>query len=837
DNRIDFAAGRNPADLKHRGKPLFSARGRDVRFNPRTETFERITGGQQFGLSMDDWGNRFVCSNSNHIQQVVYPQHYLARNPYLAVSGLIRSIAADGASARVFRISPPEPWRIIRQKWRAAAKGYKLVVGKDGAWKFIPLDPKKTPGGVPTEYPVGYFTSATGISIYRGNAYPKEYRGNAFIGDVGGNLVHRKRLTPNGVLFAAARADSGEEFVRSSDNWFRPVNFVNAPDGTLYILDMYRETIEHPHSIPEEIKRFLHLTSGNKRGRIYRLVSPRTKRIRPLKLGKMSAKQLVAQLESDNAWNRMTAQRLLWERREKSAVPLLANLTSTSTKPLARMHALYTLAGLAALKKRHVITALKDRHPRVREHAVRLSERFLKQSPHMLLDVMLPLCNDPDARVRFQVAFSLGEATGETAIAALARLAKDPRNGREVRTALLSSVGKTADRLAAKLISDPAFVKQKHAASLLSELGLIVAANRDPAGALRLLANVTAGGHSLSVQRVVLASLGAGLGRRGSSLSRLLADKRVSKELRDQVAGLFAGAARTADDSKQPLDRRAAAIGLLAFADFETVAKHLPNLLSPQSPQALQQAAVAALRQQESDKSAKLLLSGWRSYSPKIRADVVDALLSSRGRIAALLSAVEFRTIRRGDLSRDKKQQLLAHPDRRIRARAAKLFAGEVDANRAKVVAAYRKALSLEGNAVRGENLFRKTCSVCHRVGNFGSRVAPDLASVKNKSAADLLVALLDPNREAQPNFNVYTVLTKRGRIYTGIIVAETANSITLRRAEAKQDVVLRSNIDRMVSSGKSLMPEGLEKDLSLQDFADVIAFVKSIKPPGKGKP
>src|SRR5439155_13701923 len=190
------------------------------------------------------------------------------------------------------------------------------------------------------------FVSATGVTICRGGAYPEEFRANAFIGDVGANLIHRKTLTTYGSNgFIARRADEMTEFVTSTDNWFRPVNFVNAPDGTLFVLDMYRETIEHPVSIPEDIKAYLDLESGNDRGRIYRLVSPGMKRTTPSKLGKASVPELVAQLESTNAWNRQTAQRLLWERREKSAVPLLVDLAKKSKSPLGRLHALYTLGG------------------------------------------------------------------------------------------------------------------------------------------------------------------------------------------------------------------------------------------------------------------------------------------------------------------------------------------------------------------------------------------------------------------------------------------------------------------------------------------------------------
>ena len=166
----------------------------------------------------------------------------------------VLDIAAEGPAAPVFRISPPEPWRVVRTRQRAAD----------------PVLSRRLPA---TElFATGFFTSATGVTIYRGSAYPPEYRGNAFIGDVGGNLVHRKVLSADGATFLATRADANVEFLASTDNWFRPVNFANTPDGTLLIIDMYRETIEHPYSIPEPIKKHLDLTSGKDRGRLYNLV-------------------------------------------------------------------------------------------------------------------------------------------------------------------------------------------------------------------------------------------------------------------------------------------------------------------------------------------------------------------------------------------------------------------------------------------------------------------------------------------------------------------------------------------------------------------------------------
>ena len=142
-------------------------RGRDFRFKPDGSAFEAISGGGQFGHSFDDWGHRFTCNNSNHIRQIVLPSHYLERNPDLIPPAVILDIAAEGPAAPVYRISPAEPWRVVRTRQRAAD----------------PVLSRRLP---PTElFATGFFTSATGITIYRGSAYPAEYRGNAFVGDVG----------------------------------------------------------------------------------------------------------------------------------------------------------------------------------------------------------------------------------------------------------------------------------------------------------------------------------------------------------------------------------------------------------------------------------------------------------------------------------------------------------------------------------------------------------------------------------------------------------------------------------------------------------------------------
>jgi putative membrane-bound dehydrogenase-like protein len=296
DNRIHGATSSSGAqvvraDVKD-AKPVVVS-GRDFAFDPRTLELVPTSGGAQHGMSFDDWGRKFLSSNSDHIQLVMYEERYLARNKYLAASGPRASIAADGPQAEVFRISPVEPWRIVRTRLRMSAKVPGPVEGGGRA--------------------AGYFTGATGVTIYRGDAWPAEYRGQAFVGDVGSNIVHRKVLEPDGVGLVARRVDEKKEFVASTDIWFRPAQFANAPDGNLYIIDVYREVIEHPASLPPPIKKHLDLTSGRDRGRIYRVTHDGFKQ-RPLpRLGKATTAELVATLAHRNGWHRDTAARLLFE--------------------------------------------------------------------------------------------------------------------------------------------------------------------------------------------------------------------------------------------------------------------------------------------------------------------------------------------------------------------------------------------------------------------------------------------------------------------------------------------------------------------------------------------
>ena len=813
DNAIWFSSGIAGGELTvpaRDGKPerKFTPGRRDLRLDPDNGELTLVAGGMQYGHTIDNWGERFICSNSNHIVHVTWPLNYLERNPLLAISDMTRSIGKEGAAAVVYRTSDAEPWRMVRTARRAA-------------------DPEMRKKLPPTELvPTGFFTSATGITIYRGGVYPKEhFPGNAFIGDCGSNLVHRKTLIPDGISFVAERADRDVEFLTSTDNWFRPVNFVNAPDGTLYVLDMYRETIEHPASIPDDIKALVDLESGHDRGRIWRLIPPDFRRAPPPDLSQATAEELVNHLRSPHGWIRDTAQRLLVEHKDRTIGTRLRQFLSPGSEPAVspetRLHALWTLHGLNELEANDVLNAIVDDNEHVREHGLKLLPHWIEELPGLASRIP-ELARDPSPRIRWQWIFTLGELKPELSISGLKVMARDAAYDADLRTAWLSSVYPRMGAIAVELLADDA----ESVGPLVEELSRLIGSAANPADSIRLLDEVVRDSVPDPMRHRTLLALGEGLRRQGTTLSKVLRGSASAPSTNERLSKTFVRASHVAKDVTAQDTDRISATSLLALSDSVLAEQTLPELLSLQTSPALQQAAVKSLAAHGTPAAFQSVLEPWKGFAPATRREVVDNLVQTVAGAMALVSKVESGVIKPGEIERDKRQLLLNHPQVAVRDAAMKVLSEPVS-NRKQVVASYQSALELTGDATRGKRLYGKTCIQCHRAGTEGHLVGPDFASVKNKSPDDLLVAILDPNREAQPNYQTYTAITKQGKLHVGIISAETAASLTLRRAEAKDDVVLRETLDELVSNGVSLMPEGLEKDLDRQQLADIIAWIK----------
>ena len=780
--------------------------GRDFRFRPGDGSFETQAGEAQFGRHRDDWGNWFGNNNSVWLWHYFLPEQYVRRNPHLAVQSTSRILANYEDATRVFPVS------------RALQRFNDI-----GAMSHV--------------------TSANSATPYRDELFGPEFGASVFISEPVYNLVHREVLEANGVSFTSHRAadERQNEFLASADNWFRPTMTKTGPDGALYIADMYRLVIEHPEWIPDDVKHTLDLRAGHDKGRIYR-VYPEGAHLRPIpRLDKLDTAGLVAALESPNGWQRDTAQRLLVERQDRRAGKPLQKLATGSERAKTRLQALCALDGLGVLNPDILRRALTDPFPAVREHALRLTEPLLQRRsgdvsfpqpsvPSGLGEAILALANDPAIRVRYQLAFTLGEWDEVRAAEALVRIAAKDSGNADIQTAVMSSAsGHVKGMLASILKAAPTHQPPAYLLGQLLGLATAMGDQASLAEALLIIGKPNSGAYA-DWQFAALGGLLDALDRSGKSLEKLQAAS--GSDLRQaiqQTDGLFAEGRRIASSpslnpgSYPSLNAVFRILGR-GLTHREQDLELLAGFLRAQFPVEIQRAALAAMRRANGKPAAKLLLAGWKGTSPSLRPELLNALFTRQDWIQELLGALEQGQIAANQIGASEQQKLRTHKDPGIRERASRIFAA-ANMDRQKVVEGYHGVAALKGDQGRGELLFKANCAICHQVVGR-AQVGPELGPLADKPVETFLVAILDPNQAVEARYVNYTAVTKDDRELSGIIATETANSITLR-SPAGEETILRADLSQLTSSGMSLMPEGFEKILTPRDVADVIAYIR----------
>jgi len=774
-------------------------RGHDLRFKPDTGEFELVEGQTQFGRHRDDWGNWFGNENPTWLWHYFLAEHYLARNPGLAVAATRQVLANYPNSTRVFPISRPQQ----RFNWPEAANN---------------------------------LTSANSATPYRDKLFGRDFATSIFISEPAQNVVHREILETDGVTFTSHRAadEADREFLASSDNWFRPTMLKTGPDGALYIADIYRLVIEHPEYFPDELKQRPDLRAGDDKGRLYR-VYPEDAKPRPIpRLDQLGITNLTQRLASTNGWERDMAQRLLIQGSKRPLEADLLRIGANDSSPKARIQVLSTIEGLGMLTPAIVLYGLGDRHPAVKEFAVRLAEPFLRVPPKNGLErnlaaALLRLVDDGSVRVRWQLALTLGEWNDPRAGRALAQIALKDRDDPRTQTAVLSSAAHHVAELLDGIFAD---TKSGPPADLLAQLLNLAIASRDQASAAKAFEQLAKPSEDKYApwQMATTGEFLDALERRGSGLEELQANASAGlKKALGKLGGLLDYARKTAETAAASEGDRLLAIQLLGrgpASQPEDVLR-LGEILRPQFSAPVQQAALDRLKQINNPQVGETLLAGWKNYGPSLRTEVLSALLSRLEWVRDLLGAIQSGRIAAAEVSPVHQQRLLRHSEEKIRQQAGKLFAAR-NPDRQKLIENYAVVNHLTGNAERGAALYRQNCLACHQLKGEGNSVGPDLGTVADKPVETLLVAILDPNQAFETRYINYTAVTKSGRELSGIIAAETPNSITLRNTGGADEVILRSDLKELTSSKLSLMPEGLETILKPQDMTDLIAYIRS---------
>jgi putative membrane-bound dehydrogenase-like protein len=779
-------------------------RGRDFRLKPETGEFEAVTGQSQFGRCRDDWGNWFGCNNSNPMFHFVLDDHYLKRNPHVLYPDPRVNVSITPGASQVFPISKP-------------------------------LARFNSPQAL------NHFTSACSTIIYRDTLFGKAFEGNAFISEPVHNLIHREIMKPKGVTFTSQRADDEQtsEFLASSDNWFRPTMIQVGPDGALWIADMYRYVIEHPEWIPKDWQKKLDLRAGHDLGRIYRVVPVDAKPRDVVRMDKLKPLDLIKKFESESSWERDTAAQLLQEMTAanwKISLDIskaIEDMASKSKSPQGRLHALYYPSNLLAgwWDAKYLTGFFNDPHPAIRKHALVMWEAAL---PRVGLRTPELLEKDPDSQVRLQLAYSLGIMSICDAprwASFLTRNADEPY----ITAAGLSSISKETwpdlreALLKSKKMPVPIFasvVRLARGFGAHQDLGKFFV---HQLGSAEVLPKME--------QMEMVASVLDGLDKSGVGLEKYLVgsdNALVQQRLKD----LYSNAVKIVQDPNSATNEKLVAIRLLSRGlgndrdDYAT----LESLLSPRTPHDAQSAAIRQIAQTFDPRVPIMLLRSWKSYSPTIRNQVLDSLLARPIWTHMVLDAIRKKDVLPNEIDAIRRQRFLQHKEAQVREEAAKIFASATNPDRRKITDLYWLQLPARADAANGAKLFAKSCATCHKLGDIGQNVGPDFASIGDKSPQGLLTAILDPNRAVEARYINYVASTKKGLIVTGILTSETSTSITLTANDGKQHQLLRNEIDELSSTGQSMMPEGLEKDLSPQDLADVIEHIRSNLPMAKRK-
>lgn len=785
-------------------------RGRDFAFDPRTLDLAPVSGGGQHGMTFDDSGRKFVCSNSDHLQQIVYEDLGVMAEPGQPLPPTRVSIAADGPSAPVFRRSPDEPWRVLRTRWRVAG----LVEG--------PVEG----GGRPS----GYFTGATGVTVHRGDAYPPSIAGSVFIADCGSNLIHRKRLrtAPDGLVLIGERPadESQSEFLASTDNWFRPVQFVNAPDGCLWVVDMYRETIEHPWSLPDGIKRHLDLNSGFDRGRLWRLEPDGFDRVgasrRIRDLATAPTERLVQLLEHPNAWHRDTAARLLHTRRDPAARRSLERLSHQARLPISRVMALHRLRDGGWLTSSLLDKAFRDAHPDVRRAAVDLA--FTSgMTGH---EALKKLARDASPEVRLAVARHASQwGAASRAELASTLLEQGPDL---IRNLVLPATRGIEREVWARL--------RRAAPDQLIPLARRIGVRHDDALVGELLAEIPAitprslrfsiaaalGDGIVAHQPLRLADVSHRLSPVWAEAARYATNRAYSRIRTASVPGMGSAAIDTNPDDPAA---RLAALRLLAHGNEADAVPLLVGRLHSE-PDDVRETALEGLARLRGTAWAKAMAASLSSSgTPR---DRILRMLVRRpeGRVA-LLDALDRDWVRPADFDADLVRTMRASPVADREADIRRWF-GESASDRRGVIDRFLPALGLRGDGQRGRKQFEQRCATCHRLGNVGQALGPDLASVASNGPEKLLVGILDPNREVAPNYTAWRAVTRDGEETMGILAREDGGNVVLRQAGGVEVALARGALRSLENTGRSLMPEGLEEGLDPQGLADLLAHLSA---------
>ncbi|MGV3482798.1 MAG: neutral/alkaline non-lysosomal ceramidase N-terminal domain-containing protein [Planctomycetaceae bacterium] len=786
DHSLHLASGDNLGEIQSvKTGQKVNASGHDVQIWPDEGRLAVTSGRTQYIRSRNDWGQWFGNDNSRPMYHFPIDDRYLVRNAAIAYPASLQQLFTPAAAPPVYPLT-------------------------SASERFNDL------------FAANRFTSACSSIVARSPMFRSGEQDVVIVCEPVHNLVHLSRLEPSGASYQAVRPDelSSSEFLASRDPWFRPVRASIGPDGALYVVDMYRETIEHPQWIPQAWQQQLDLRAGADRGRIYRIAANAASQLGPVDLASLSTPDLVAQLQSPIGSRRDLAQQLILEREDANSVARLKAIAQPSSPPHARAHALAILQSMKQLDLELLTAALEDTHPGLLLVAIELAEKRLGTEP-ALIESLSKTAQHADPRVVLQTALTLGESRSPAAGLALASIASDPHLDLWTARAVSSSAVHHAGQILSHLLPSiqASASANIHAQTLLTDLiTTLQSSDFDVISEYRgLFANKDAN----VVAQVRLASCFA---------SAFSSKNKQAVDLSPLLGPVYSRAIDLLRDPQQDVQHRCEAMSLVGIRldSEEREQALLIDLIHPSTPTLIQQQAIDRLTRFSSPEVCDAVIDRWGSMSQSIRDHSIARMLERPAWTEKLLDALEANAIDVRSLQASARQQLARSGSRSMRVRAERLMRTAGSPQKQTLVDRYLSEMSGPGDAAAGEVRFKQHCAVCHASAGQNAAIGASLENLTDRSNEGLTTAILDPNRAVDPKYFTYLVQLDDDRVLAGVIEDESGSGITLAHADGKRTTIRRDRVVEMKNSGVSLMPEGFEAMLPPSHLRDVLAYLQS---------
>ncbi|HEX8913000.1 MAG TPA: PVC-type heme-binding CxxCH protein [Humisphaera sp.] len=724
-----------------------------------------------------------------------------------------------------------------------------------------------------------------GLCIYDADAYPEEFRGRFIMGNLHGSALNQDVVVRNGSTYRQSNVKAkgkddphplndgmgSLDFLQANDAWFMPVAQKIGPDGCIYVMDWYDRyhCYQDANRDPAGLDRL--------KGRIYRISYKDTPKAKAFDVQTMSGFDLVALLSHQNVWWRRTAQRVLSERvgqlNAGAADPLfrstwpqiykqLYRMTTDTVPGNGNMHALWLLVSQNMVSDDLLKDLLSHPEEDTRAWGCRAIGNAGKASPAALAKLTEMVSSDPSMLVRAQAIIAAGRLSDADPLPILAAAMKDPANAKDptlphlIFMNLRPLVEKRGKDILTALEATPTaqqafgdttvkWVKQAIATSgrgaedIVAEVLGNIKKTPEPKKAGQALDTLIDGlAHLPIVERA-----NAVKGELRDRVTKYVESDDPSAQVPAVTIALWWRDAKAVEAARKIVaDPKANIEPRIALAKTLAESRVIGNdaafaalAADANVPIRLRQVALDALGGIGRSESAAEIVKLYASLPHELKPGSVNALARTPAGATALLDAIEKKAIPATDVSSTQARSVVALNDKAITARLAKVWGNvstDRDPERVKVVEKYRGVVKAgTGNAAAGWKVFETTCAQCHTIYGKGGNVGPDLTGVGRDDLDAVLTSVLDPNLVIGAPYLVRTAKTKDGEVVSGLLVEESDSQVVLKD-QTKQTAIPRANLDKLVVQNVSMMPEGLEKQLTDQQFRDLVAFLLTREPP-----